>query len=437
MESLERSIDFKEMYSELIAALNGMFYSGLLVEPERDKVFIFQSRDWKEMEGKETSWTDYLARYAAIFSEEDRRGIEQKLSCISLKEAAERGTKPYILNYPYKIHGKQDQVSMFVMPKKNAAGEAEAYIFVRHSNEDLMRRRIIDLYVYDNFDFFIYLDAKTNSYEMFSGNKDGATALPKVCKDYSSLVTEYTMDYVVPEDREMVIREMQTERVIEQLDRHGVHSFYFGIMDEDHNYLRKQLSYRYYDREAGRILMTRTDVTGIYLEERARQRELRKARLGAETDTLTGLCNYGGTKRRITGMLEGNGDGAALLFLDLDNFKAVNDRFGHLVGDELLKKTAKVLKMQTGESDIQGRVGGDEFVLYLSGIKDRSQVELRAQRICEAVSRIALPEKGVPTITCSIGIAMAPYEGKNYDTLVKAADRRAYEAKARGKNRYM
>ena len=77
MESLERSIDFKEMYSELIAALNGMFYSGLLVEPERDKVFIFQSRDWKEMEGRETSWTDYLARYAAIFSEEDRRGIEQ------------------------------------------------------------------------------------------------------------------------------------------------------------------------------------------------------------------------------------------------------------------------------------------------------------------------------------------------------------------------
>ena len=123
--------------------------------------------------------------------------------------------------------------------------------------------------------------------------------------------------------------------------------------------------------------------------------------------------------------------------MDLDNFKAVNDRFGHLVGDELLKKTAKVLKMQTRESDIQGRVGGDEFVLYLSGIKDRSQVELRAQRICEAVSRIALPEKGVPTITCSIGIAMAPYEGKNYDTLVKAADRRAYEAKARGKNRYM
>ena len=128
---------------------------------------------------------------------------------------------------------------------------------------------------------------------------------------------------------------------------------------------------------------------------------------------------------------------SALLFLDLDNFKQINDSMGHQEGDRLLRKVSRVLQMQSGEGALQGRVGGDEFVVFLRRIRGREQAADCARRICEAVSRLSLPENGSLPISCSIGVALAPEDGWDYRTLCTAADRRAYRAKAQGKNRFL
>lgn len=425
------------MYEDLRRAVNGMFYASLRVDILEDRVLVLQSRDCPQLEGRTLPWPDYLERYARIMTEESAGTLRRRLSREALLALAEKRHKPVMMDLSYRIHGQNDWISIIVQTWTEEDGRPLACVFVRQANEDYLQRRIIDLYVYNSCDYFIYLDARRNSYVTFSVTSSGTPLPPDRCEDYEAALVDYANSFVVPEDREMVIREMHLPRVLEQLERHGVHTFYCGVLDPQRGYTRKQLTYRYYDREAQMILLSRTDVTGVYLEERARQKELQAARLQAETDSLTGLLNYGGIQLRV-GEAVGRSQGvSALLFLDLDNFKAVNDTLGHQAGDRLLRKIAGVLRMQTREGDLQGRVGGDEFVLYLSGVGSRQAAENCAQRICEAVSRLSLSEHGVPTVSCSVGIAMVPEDGQDYNTLVRTADLRAYQAKAQGKNRYL
>ena len=97
-----------------------------------------------------------------------------------------------------------------------------------------------------------------------------------------------------------------------------------------------------------------------------------------------------------------------------------------------------MLRRQTRENDVQCRVGGDEFVVLLRGIAgSRAGGPRCAGRICEAIGRLAPAQNGAPSVSCSIGVAVAPDDGSDYATLVRKADRLAYQAKARGKNQYL
>ena len=96
-----------------------------------------------------------------------------------------------------------------------------------------------------------------------------------------------------------------------------------------------------------------------------------------------------------------------------------------------------MLRRQTRENDIQCRVGGDEFVVLMRGITGREQAARCAGRICEAIGKLAPAQNGAPSVSCSIGVAFAPDDGSDYVTLVRKADRLAYQAKARGKNQYL
>ena len=130
------------------------------------------------------------------------------------------------------------------------------------------------------------------------------------------------------------------------------------------------------------ILLVRTDVTDVYYENKQRSEALREALLLAERDSLTGILNYGALYERITRALEA-GATAALLFIDLDNFKTVNDTMGHQAGDDLLRSVAQVLRNQLWEKDLCGRVGGDEFVVFLPELHSRDQAVYCARRLCE------------------------------------------------------
>ena len=156
-------------------------------------------------------------------------------------------------------------------------------------------------------------------------------------------------------------------------------------------------------------------------------------------DSLTGLPNRNMINDRITLALahsERNQQNFALLFLDMDDFKSVNDSLGHSIGDELLKEVAKRLKGLLRGEDTVARIGGDEFVILLTGLKDDNYSTRLAERIISALRPVFKIEKNEIYTSFSIGIALYPNDGKDAETLFKSADSAMYRAKEQGKNSY-
>jgi diguanylate cyclase (GGDEF)-like protein len=167
------------------------------------------------------------------------------------------------------------------------------------------------------------------------------------------------------------------------------------------------------------------------------ERDARLLRL-ANHDVLTGLFN----RRRLVEELKKEIDNvtvndftSALLFIDLDQFKYVNDTCGHPAGDRLIRKVADQLKMSVGDRGMVARFGGDEFAILASGI-DRQKTKQLAESVLEDMRRLAhIENKNVFHVHCSIGIAMITSDKFDHDELFAQADIACREAKANGRNR--
>ena len=156
-------------------------------------------------------------------------------------------------------------------------------------------------------------------------------------------------------------------------------------------------------------------------------------------DELTGLLNRRLFNTSFEEVLESAKEKKtklALLFIDLDQFKQVNDTLGHIVGDELLVKVANRLSLYLGKNNTLGRIGGDEFTIYLEDIKDRDEVDVFAQNILDEFHRPFECGEYEINITASIGISIYPYDGFDYVTLSKNADLAMYKSKDVGRNNY-
>jgi diguanylate cyclase (GGDEF)-like protein/PAS domain S-box-containing protein len=155
-------------------------------------------------------------------------------------------------------------------------------------------------------------------------------------------------------------------------------------------------------------------------------------------DVLTGLPNRANLYERLQNMLASRGeDAVAVLFIDLDRFKEVNDSMGHVPGDLLLREVAKRLENRIGKDGIVARLGGDEFVVCLCGnALDRLQLSMIAQRLLDDLAEpVTILEQEV-RIRASIGICICPDDGMTRELLFQNADIAMYQAKAEGRNGY-
>ena len=154
-------------------------------------------------------------------------------------------------------------------------------------------------------------------------------------------------------------------------------------------------------------------------------------------DALTGLPNRTLLEDRISKALASarrRKEGVAVLFLDLDRFKIINDTLGHSTGDALLQEVAARLKGWAREQDTVARVGGDEFVVLLTSIAQASDASVAAQRVISALTADFSVMGNSINVTCSIGISMFPENGRDSEALVKNADAAMYSAKQKGPN---
>jgi diguanylate cyclase (GGDEF)-like protein len=185
-----------------------------------------------------------------------------------------------------------------------------------------------------------------------------------------------------------------------------------------------------------RVLTLQENLSARIAELQIARDEL--ARL-ASTDTLTGLCS----RRRWfeLGAAEFSrfrryGRPLSLLVADLDFFKRVNDTFGHEAGDQVLRRFADVLRLQSRQTDVVGRLGGEEFAVLLPETSGRCAQEV-AKRIVEACRDITIDEQeGRVTCSCSIGIAEAIRSDASLEEILRRADQAMYEAKREGRNRW-
>lgn len=163
-----------------------------------------------------------------------------------------------------------------------------------------------------------------------------------------------------------------------------------------------------------------------------------KLRYQSERDTLTNLYNKGATELRVKESLDGQNEESinALFIIDIDKFKEVNDKYGHMFGDYVLMESAARISRLFHGQDVIGRIGGDEFIVYMSKLPSAETAYKRAGKICASFRQPFVKNNICTQVSSSIGIAFCPINGSTFEELYQKADIALYEAKKNGKNRY-
>lgn len=230
----------------------------------------------------------------------------------------------------------------------------------------------------------------------------------------------------------------------------GEDDIYQKIMQilKDRNYYKGELQYRrkegsFVDVEISvNLISFRAKKVFCVISRDITPRKLAEKQLihTATHDPLTGLTNRLLFYDRIAVELaraRRNQAKIALIYIDLDNFKVINDTLGHSAGDHLLRDVAERLNHLLRETDTLARMGGDEFMYIISDVIDAVNVEGIAQKVLEAVRKPFLLDGSYHHITASIGIALYPEDGKDSEALMKAADLAMYFAKDKGRDNFL
>ena len=271
----------------------------------------------------------------------------------------------------------------------------------------LTEKAFLDRY-YNSFEMFMYKEDRKNVKELIEGQFD--------FDDYCE--ANFRVKSILEDEKFMIF---QGRLVVENDGSENVYGVLFDVTEmvmsqQEINRMNRDL----YNKSA---------------QERVMQVQMSKK---ARMDGLTGLLNKTASIESITDyMLESEKDQMhALLMIDCDNFKAVNDNFGHAVGDEVIKYFASVMKRTFRDSDIKGRFGGDEFIVFMKNTT-KEATALRATQLNEAIRKPYIKDGKEIRISCSIGVAYFPKDGSNFENLFNAADGALYKAKSVGKDRFV
>lgn len=168
------------------------------------------------------------------------------------------------------------------------------------------------------------------------------------------------------------------------------------------------------------------------------KRELEILQIKARLDPLTNVYNKCVTKELIEQKLKlaDLEETHALMIIDIDDFKKINDTYGHMLGDKVLVNVISHIRRMFREEDIVGRIGGDEFVVFMNRVNSREDIANKAVSLFTAFQNYYRHDDENVEITGSVGIAVYPRDGQTYDELLEKADKALYEVKAKGKNSF-
>jgi len=235
------------------------------------------------------------------------------------------------------------------------------------------------------------------------------------------------MRNIHPEDRKSTIEQMlRTRRV-------GANDIQFRMKDLNDEYQWCRVQYRALCDANGGPFMAVGKIANISLFKK----EIEQLAHESKTDAMTGAYNKVAAKEMIDAYIENHRDSAhMLLLIDVDDFKKVNDTYGHQCGDEVLINVIENLRKTYVSGEIIGRVGGDEFIVFIGEVKDKEQSVKKAQELKELLHQPYRRGNQVVPVSASVGVAMYPEGGASYEELLYHADNALYEVKATKKGNF-
>ncbi|MGE4213981.1 MAG: diguanylate cyclase [Anaerotignaceae bacterium] len=250
---------------------------------------------------------------------------------------------------------------------------------------------------------------------------------------YSNICKKLINKYVYPDERESVANMFSSKRLIQVFENeNGERECEIRCKGRDgKEFWVLAISHMLKDPQTSDILC----FTYMRNIQNRKEKEL-KLKESAEMDVLTNLYNRAVAKQLIATSLNqfGKGEIHAFFIIDIDYFKHINDKFGHMQGDNIIISVADILKNIFRKGDIVARLGGDEFVIFMKNAGSVRLIEEKAKMLCKAVSRLKILEDREYKITVSVGVAVTPKDGTTYEELYKASDMALYTVKKGGRN---
>ncbi len=290
-------------------------------------------------------------------------------------------------------------------------------------------RAIADGY-YDNV-----LEADLTNNKMVSGKMQILTEqVPLSGMSYEECVKMVCEKIVVPEDQQIFLQTLDRHKLIDRMmmDRkESIFEYREQATDGAEPVWRRTMLSIYYSPTNGTIRLI-AFIKDISEEKRVVQVLQEKA----QKDSMTGLYNKKASQELVDQYLSQKGAAGVMFMVDIDNFKSINDSFGHTVGDLCIQKTAENLRRIFRPTDIIGRVGGDEFVIFMKGILDHDLIIKRARDVCDVFAQVEKQFDREFRFTTSIGIVVAQDGRQQYAELFRKADIALYDSKLQGKNTY-
>lgn len=294
---METVIQSKEKYSNLesrYAALGKLLAKNFISLAEVDLLtgdaIVLESREDSDLVGREMQWSALLDRYARHRAYQEDRSKVLSLTQEYLNSFFHKESEELVLEVRCRSDNAAymwTEINISVISKE----ERRLLVTTRSIDEERMLKCIVEQFVYQDLDYFVLLNAKNDSYTIFSARKSGTPIPPVFGESYSAQVLKYNARYVAPEEFQRTTDNMQISHVLKMLEKEEPYSFSTSGITDQGTFRRTRVQFQYYDKEAGLILLTRTDITQMFMEEQAKNERLAEALRDARQDALTGLYN--------------------------------------------------------------------------------------------------------------------------------------------------
>lgn len=308
------------------------------------------------------------------------------------------------------------------------------YFFIDNISIETAASDILRIYMNKNYENLYIVNFNDNSYVSYFRNLKSVPLLDKNGDNFFIDINSYIKKYVVSKEINSCISFFDKNLIKEELNKNKTCRFSFGILADKNKYYRKEVILEYFDKKNNLVLLLNKDVTKEFKMNKVQEFRLQRAITISNTDALTKLKNRKMLESEIKDYLMENPNYSALIMFDLDNFKLVNDIFGHQEGDKLLIRVGKLIRKCLRENDIYGRLGGDEFLVLVKNIQTRENAIKIGQKLVNTINIPFKSQNQSFNVTASFGIVIIPEEGNEFDILYSKVDKALYAAKKAGRN---